>query len=247
MFASEFVKIKRTHLWVVCLCVPLLSVALGTLNLLRNTDQLSKGWDSYSSQTGLFYALVFFSVGSAIIVSIVWSADFRTNNWNLMSSCYKSEIFIFISKGFVSYVAILFMHLLYMLITLSVAVAIRVENIDVTGFFAVSSLVLAIAAPLAAFQGFISYATRNFSWPVAISVLLCASGFLVVSGQTLASLRFVIPQALGTYALALSSSAFKVEGNLLLNGLGCVLFSIFQSVLFLALSVWLLHRRRVRA
>ncbi|MBP3089368.1 hypothetical protein EML15_09475 [Corynebacterium sp. sy017] len=247
MIASELVKIKRTRLWIVCLCVPLLSVVLGTLNFLGNTDQLTNGWDSYSSQTGLFYALVFFSVGSSVIVSTVWSADFRTSNWNLISSCYRSGALIFVAKGFVSYLAIVVMHLLYMLLTLGVAIALSIDGIQVGSFLAVNCLVFAIAAPFAAFQGFLSFATRNFSWPVGISVLLCASGFLVVTGETLASLRFVIPQALGTYTLALSSAAFKIQGNLLLNGLGCVLFSILQSAVFLCLSVWLLRHRNARA
>lgn len=247
MIVSELVKIKRSRIWIVCLSVPLLSVVIGTLNFMRNSDQLTNGWDSYSSQTGLFYALVFFSVGSAVIVSTVWSPDFRTNNWNLMSSCYKSAPLIFVAKGVVSYLAIVVMHLLYTLLTIAGAIVLGIDDVQVGSFLLASCLVLAIAAPLATFQGLISFAMRNFSWPVGVSVLLCASGFLVVSGGALASLRIFVPQALVTYTLALSSTAFKVEGDLFINGFGCVVFSIFQSVIFLGLSFWLLRRRNARA
>lgn len=247
MIVSELLKVKRTRLWIVCFSVPVLSVVLGTLNFVRNRDQLTNGWESYSSQTGLFYALVFFSVGSAIIVSTVWNSDYSTNNWNLMASCYKSPSLIFVAKGVVSYLAIIVMHIFYMALTLVGAVILRIDEIHVGSFLLVGCLVLAIAAPFAAFQGFLSFASKNFSWPVGISVLLCASGFLVVSGGSLSFLRFVIPQALGTYTLALSSAALNVGGNLVINSIACVMLSLFQSVVFLGLSVWLLYRRNARA
>lgn len=210
MFHSEALKLKRSWVWIICLIIPLLSVTLGALNFARNQEQLDSGWISLSSQAGLFYALIFFSVGSAVILSTIWRPDLNKSNWNGVLCCYQHPWLVFAIKALIGAALIILMHLIFLVLTLATAWLLGVKDIDL-GALAADSLVVLIAAfPLAVFQSLLSFLLRSYSWPIGMCLVLCVAGFAVVSSDSVGFLIYLLPQALAAYAIAAPSAAFAI-------------------------------------
>ncbi|AKE42077.1 Uncharacterized protein conserved in bacteria [Corynebacterium kutscheri] len=231
-------------MWTICLIIPLLSVGLGSLNFYWNQDQLEQGWYSLNAQVGLFYGLIFFNIGAAIIVSSIWRDDIKKSNWQAMQSCYRKPHLIFIVKALIGALLIAIMHLIFTLLAIGAGLAMRVDGIDIAQVMRDFLLLILVSAlPLACFQGLLSYLTRSFAWPIGISMLLCVSSFAVVSSQSMMALRYVIAQALSTFTIAIPSVAFSIESNSTWTLLSCLVAGVFQSTLFVGLTLVLFARR----
>ena len=52
---AEFLKLRRSDIWLAMLVLPLLSAGLGTANYLNNLGMLTEQWYSLWTQHALFY------------------------------------------------------------------------------------------------------------------------------------------------------------------------------------------------
>lgn len=247
MLQGELLKLKRSWVWVICFLIPLLSVIFGGLNFARNQDQLDKGWESLSAQASLFYALIFFSVGSAVILSTVWREDLKKNNWNAVLCSFNRPWLIFAIKALVGALLIVVMHLVFLLLTVAAGWVLRVHDISINKVIADSAVVLISAVPLAVFQSLISYLTRSYSWPIGIGLVLCVSGFAVVSSESVHFLIYVLPQALAAFAIAAPSAAFYVGDSASHLILDCSTAALIQTVFYFLATVGFFSVRRHRA
>ena len=54
MLRAELLKLRRSHLWLIAIVLPLLAVITGSINYFSNPGALTHGWDSLFSQVLLF-------------------------------------------------------------------------------------------------------------------------------------------------------------------------------------------------
>ena len=56
---AEFLKLRRSFIWLAMLALPVLSAGLGTANYLSNLGMLTEQWYSLWTQHALFYCTLF--------------------------------------------------------------------------------------------------------------------------------------------------------------------------------------------
>lgn len=59
MLRAEFLKMKRSSVWLMVVLLPVLAVVTGSINYVSNPDTLGRNWSSFSSQITLFYGFIF--------------------------------------------------------------------------------------------------------------------------------------------------------------------------------------------
>src|SRR5699024_470564 len=91
--------------------LPLLAVTTGTINLANHTTALTAGWASFTSQVVLFYGLLFFSIGVALLAATVWRMEHRGTNWNLLLTSTTQPVKLVLAKISVIAVPVAFMQL----------------------------------------------------------------------------------------------------------------------------------------
>lgn len=245
MFASEFLKLKGSYVGVVCLLIPLLASGLGTLNYAHNLDQLEADWSSLTSQASLFYALFFFNLGGAVVLSSVWKDDIRENNWNSLLTCYSQKWKIFVSKVTVGLVLLIVMHIIFIILTALFALSLNIKSIDIGDFLISGLIVIFSAIPLVIIQSMFSFMTRNYALPIGICLALCVTSVAVVTNESMSGLKFVSPQALSTFAIAAPSPSFHIGGSLSSNFITCAIATIVQIAIYSGITI-LVFKHRLR-
>jgi hypothetical protein len=80
----EFIKLRRSPIWVAFLALPVISALLGTINYVANIDVLESKWYSLWSQHSLFLALLFMPLLIAAFCSFQWHLEHTGTNWNMV-------------------------------------------------------------------------------------------------------------------------------------------------------------------
>lgn len=244
MFRAELIKLKRSAVWVTAPILPLLAVFTGTLNVVNNPDSLVGGWDSLTSQVTLFYSLMFFSVGIALLTATAWRVEHRGSNGNLLLTNTRRPMALVLAKIAAILVPVAAMQLL--LVAGTLLAGLRVLDLSVPvpwGFAVAGALAVFVAVPLVAVQSLLSMLLRSFAAPVAICVLGCVAGLASVLSPALNTAAYVLPQALVTRALTLGSSAIAGSGSLsITDAMPLALSAGALSVAVVALSVLSIRR-----
>lgn len=215
MFRAETLKLKRSATWIIALILPLLAVTTGTINLANNPDTLAAGWASFTSQVTLFYGLLFYSIGIALIAATAWRMEHRGTNWNLLLTTTRQPIKLVAAKIAVIMLPVAFMQFVLVIGTLVSGTLILGLDGTVPWQFALVGLISVIAAlPLIAIQSLLSMLMKSFAAPVAICLLGCVIGVATVTSEALRPLSFIWPQAINTRALNLGSTALAGSGGL---------------------------------
>ena len=209
VFRAELIKLKRSSIWLIALALPLLAVITGTINLANNPDALNAGWASFTSQVTLFYSLLFYSMGIALLTATAWRMEHRGTNWNLLLTGTRRPARLVLAKVVVIAVPVAFMQLVA-----SGVVVLRLDGAVSWQFAAVGALSVIVALPLIAFQSMLSMLLKSFAVPVAICLLGCVASIAAVTSDALHPLSYALPQALNTRTLNLGSTAFAGSGGL---------------------------------
>ncbi|MFC2659419.1 MAG: ABC transporter permease [Actinomyces sp.] len=215
VFRAELIKLKRSSIWLIALALPLLAVITGTINLANNPDALNAGWASFTSQVTLFYSLLFYSMGIALLTATAWRMEHRGTNWNLLLTGTRRPARLVLAKVVVIAVPVAFMQLVLVGGTVaSGVVVLRLDGAVSWQFAAVGALSVIVALPLIAFQSMLSMLLKSFAVPVAICLLGCVASIAAVTSDALHPLSYALPQALNTRTLNLGSTAFAGSGGL---------------------------------
>ena len=210
VFRAELIKLKRSSIWLIALALPLLAVITGTINLANNPDALNAGWASFTSQVTLFYSLLFYSMGIALLTATAWRMEHRGTNWNLLLTGTRRPARLVLAKVVVIAVPVAFMQLV--LVGGTVASGVVVLRLDGAVSWQFASVIVAL--PLIAFQSMLSMLLKSFAVPVAICLLGCVASIAAVTSDALHPLSYALPQALNTRTLNLGSTAFAGSGGL---------------------------------
>lgn len=116
--SAEWIKLRHSHIWMILMILPVISVLIGSANFYLNQGVLSKEWYSLWSQVGLFYGEFFFPILIAILCSYLWRLEHLNKNWNMIMSAPVSKSSIFLSKLIVVSILLLFVQGLFCLLYL---------------------------------------------------------------------------------------------------------------------------------
>lgn len=215
MLRAELIKLRRSAVWPIALALPLLALTTGTINFANNTDQLTGGWVSFTSQVVLFYGLLFFSLGIGLLAATTWRVEHRGTNWNLLLTASGRPVTLVLAKVAVTAVPVAFMQVVLVLGTLvSGALVLRLDGGIPWQFALVGGLSVVAALPLVVVQSVLSMLMKSFAAPVAVCLAGCVLGIASVTSVGLRPLSYVLPQAINTRALNLGSTALAGSGGL---------------------------------
>ena len=211
LVAAEAIKLKRSSVWAVTVLLPLLAVVSGSVNFRMNRQAFLQGWVSLTSQMTLFYAMMFCSLGVALLASTVWRVEHRGTSWNAMRTTPHTATAVALAKTLVLFAPLLVMQVILVVLAWISGTFFMGLGPAMPMSFTVSALLgVLAAAPLIAVQSLLSMLMRSFAAPVAVAFLGCVAGFGLAAAQS--PLAYVIPQGILNMTLVLGSSASSVAG-----------------------------------
>lgn len=81
-FPVEYIKLKRTPIWIAFLILPLISALIGTFNYMGNIAILDNLWYDLWSQHTLFLCYFFMPALLGVYCSYLWRMEHTGTNWN---------------------------------------------------------------------------------------------------------------------------------------------------------------------
>ena len=211
LVAAEAIKLKRSSVWAVTVLLPLLAVVSGSVNYSINSGMLPRTWVALTSQITVFYAMMFCSLGVALLASAVWRVEHRGTSWNAMRTTPHTATAVALAKTLVLFAPLLVMQVILVVLAWISGTFFMGLGPAMPVSFTVSALLgVLAAAPLIAVQSLLSMLMRSFAAPVAVAFIGCAVGIGLAAAQS--PLAYVIPQGILNMTLVLGSSASSVAG-----------------------------------
>ncbi len=219
-FLAEWIKLRHSHMWIVLMVLPMVSVLIGCANYSMNRAVLQEEWYSLWSQVGLFYGEFFFPVLIAICCAYMCRLEHFNKNWNIVMTAPVPASGIFFAKLMVTGAMLCFVQIFFFLLYfcggkymgLTAAIPGEIPGWLLRGWIAaltISSLQLALSMHI-----------RSFAVPVGIG--LCAA--FIGLGMYVVHLGMFFPHSLLTIGMGvLSQTSLSSTGSSLLfvavNGL----------------------------
>ena len=217
--AVEWLKLKRSLLWLILFILPFISVLIGSANFSLNQGVLQKEWYSLWSQVSLFYGEFFLPILIAICAAYIWRLEHFHHNWNMLMTAPVKRSSIFIAKIIILSVLLLFVQILfftfYIIAGNSLGLTAGLPG-EIFGWFIRGWLT---SITIGTFQLALSMRIRSFALPVGIA--LCA----IIFGLTLyiRELGMFFPHSLLTIGMGVLSQSG--------------LTSIHELILFLTMNI----------
>lgn len=248
MFRAECLKLKRSSLWVVAFVLPLLAVVTGSANFYGNQHVLTSGFDSLTAQIGLFYSLLFFSIGVACLASAAWRMEHSGTNWNLLLTTNDRLLQLVLAKAGAITLGVAGMQVVLVTLTyLSGSLILGATGTISSTFFLVVLVSVVTALPLVTLQSLLAMAMRSFAAPVALCVIGCIPAIALAMKEETADLALVFPQGINIQALQIGSVATSNAGDLDLATLSPLLgASLVHTVIYVALTVLVIRKYKLR-
>ena len=230
--SAEWVKLRHSHIWLILMILPVVSVLIGSANFYMNQGVLKKEWYSLWSQVGLFYGEFFFPILIAICSAYMWRLEHLNKNWNMIMTAPVSAASIFLSKLIVVGVLLIFLQgfffLLYFfggkLLGLTSALPRELPGWLLRGWIS--------ALTISTLQLALSMCIRSFAVPIGMG--LCAT-FLGL-GMYILNFGMFFPHSLLTIGMGvLSQTSLSSQGDHLL-------FCIMNLLYIVAISIVAIHR-----
>ena len=79
---AEFLKLRRSYVWLAMLILPVLSAGLATANYLNNLGMLTDQWYSLWTQHALFYCTLFAPALTGVYCAYICRLEHLNRNWN---------------------------------------------------------------------------------------------------------------------------------------------------------------------
>ena len=234
----EKMKLKRSHMWIAFVLIPLLPSVMGTMNYLQNLSMLKSEWFSLWTQETLFYSDFFYAPLIAIYCGYLWRIENRNKNRHLLMTMPVPVRTVFLGK-LISIAKITLFTQLWVFVLFFVTG----KLLSLGGIPPVSILLYALrgtlgAMVIAALQLLLSAIIRSFAAPVAISI------FGAVTGMLMSNSRYGICYPYSLMVLGMNSN--KTDDVLSGSSLPFMISSIFYLLLFNIIAIYLLNHRDVR-
>lgn len=236
---TEFMKLKRSFVWLTCFVIPIIPTILGTGNYLGNIGVLKTEWYSLWTQQTLFYGCIFFSPLIAVYCAYLWRVENFNHNRNALMTAPVPLSCIFFAKlavtGIVTVITQLWVYLLFILSgKIAGLPGLPSHQIFWWDIRAIPGGLACAAAIL-----LLSMCIRSFALPIGLSLVLAMAGFLL----TARGWGLYYPFSLISYGMNSNSYDDKLAGTML----PFLFFCIFYMVLFSGIAIHLLRTRDVKS
>ena len=230
MLKIEFKKLKLFSLLSTVLIIPLLANIFGTINYLLNQDVLKNKWQSLWTQTSLFYFMFFIIPLIALIVSSLWSVEYKAGLKLIRTSPIKNINFI-MAKSFIAFIIIAFTQIYFLLLFVLSGKFICGFNIEGLGlYFYYVGISILSSLPIIAVMNYLSLKTKSLGLIVLISVLISIFGFGLVAQNIIPSLQNIVASS----KLAITTNHFELINKI--DGIKMLAFSLAETIIFTFLS-----------
>ncbi|MDM5300291.1 ABC transporter permease [Bacillus subtilis] len=223
LYQIEWLKLKRQHLWIILILIPILGCLLGAFNFVSSYDQLMKNggndWYQLWTQMTFFYALILLPILSGIFAAFICRVDHLDGGWKLTLSLPVQRGKYYIVKFSILSSILLLSQLILISAYCTIGFILKLESeLPVTFLFKAILSGWIATFPLAAIQLWLSIRTKSFSGPLVLNILL-----------TFASLITMIMKVDYLYPWAQPSLAMKAPGE---NG-GLNSYTLFFSIIII--------------
>ena len=250
LISAEFLKLRRSRVGVFAVLLPVLAAVSGGVNYWVNQDSLLGGWDSLTSQITLFYGLMFFNLGVALMAASAWRPEHRDASWNAVLTSGHRPWAVVLAKSAVLVAPVAAAQAVLLALTWVLGLAMGMSGWPGAEFALTCALAVVFAIPLILAQSLLSMLMKSFAAPVAICLLASGIGFGSVASSTgvIGALSYVLPQGLASRGLSLGSAAVTVSGELSVGDVVSLLAACaVLSALLVCATVLITSRRTVEA
>lgn len=223
--SAEWMKLRHSHIWMILMVLPVISVLIGCANFYMNRGVLTKEWYSLWSQVGLFYGEFFFPILIAILCAYMWRLEHLNKNWNMIMTTPVSATGIFLAKLITVGAMLIFVQIFFFVLYF---IGGKIAGItaglpgELTGWL-LQGWIAALA--ISAMQLALSMRIRSFAAPVGIC--LCAVFFGL--GMYVTHLGMFFPHSLLTTGMGVLSQTSLTSGERLLFIIMNLLYIVFIS------------------
>lgn len=236
---AEFLKLKRSFVWLACFVIPIIPAIMGTGNYLNNLAILEGEWYALWTQHTLFYACFFFAPLISVCCAYLWRVENFGHNRNVLMTAPVPLSCIFLGKLSVTLLVTVITQLwMFFLFTVSGMLA------GLPGLPPLQILGWCLRATLggmvcAAAMLLLSMCIRSFALPIGLSLVLTIIGFLFSNKGW----GLYYPFSLIAAGMNANTYDDKLAGSMLPFFASC----IFYLLLFSGVAIWLLRTRDVKA
>lgn len=168
---AEWLKLRHSHLWIVLIALPIVSILMGCGNFYMNQGVLQNGWYSLWSQVGLFYGEFFFPVLIAICCAYLCRLEHSGKNWNMMMTAPIPVASIFWAKLFTASMLTAFVQVVFVLLYIIGGTMVGLSLSELPGeLFGWLVRGWLAAVTISSFQLLLSMQIRSFAVPVGIGL-----------------------------------------------------------------------------
>ncbi|MBD1383218.1 ABC transporter permease [Metabacillus arenae] len=181
----EFLKLKRSYVWLFMIAAPLLMVIFGAYNFVRYQDVFLKGnavpWEKLLGQIVTFYGLLLLPLSIAVMAVWLSRIEHSENNWKYLFTLPMDLKLIYAAK---SIIHILLVGLSMLILYLGTIIAATIVNVGVIPYqsLAVSTLICWVTClPILALQMILSIRFPNIGIPVGISLAASIASVVITN------------------------------------------------------------------
>lgn len=235
----EFMKLKRSFVWLACLALPIVPAIMGTGNYSMNLKILTGGWYSLWSQHTLFYSSFFFAPLIAVCCAYLWRVENFGHNRNVLMTAPVPLSCIFFGKLTVAAIITLLMQLWVFALFFICGVYVGLPGLPPPEIFIWCLRGTLGGITCASGILLLSMCLRSFALPVGLSLLLSVIGILFTNKGW----GLFFPFSLIFCGMNSNTYDDLLAGTMLPFFVSCLLFFL----LFSGTAIWLLRTRDVKA
>ncbi len=236
---TEFIKLKKSFVWLACFVIPLLPAIMGTANYLGNLEILEGEWYALWTQHTLFYACFFFAPLISVYCAYLWRLENFGHNRNVLMTAPVPLSCIFLGKLSVTVIVTLITQLWVFVLFIISGKIVGLDWLPPLQIFFWDMRATLGGVVCAAAMLLLSMCIKSFALPIGLSLVLTMIGFLFSNKGW----GMFYPFSLIAAGMNANTYDDRLSGNMLPFFMSCILYL----TLFCSAAVWLLRTRDVKA
>lgn len=235
---TEQKKLRRSHIWLVFLVIPIIPAVLGAGNYLNNLEILKSGWFSLWTQHSLFYSNFFYGPLIALYCAYIWRVEHLNHNWNRLMTMPVPVETVFLSKLLLALGCTVMLQFWVWGLFVIAGKAVGLNGMPPTEILVWLLRGSIGGLGIAALQLLLSMIIRSFAVPIALALLGSILGLMAGNG----GLGLFWP-----YALMMMGMNANKDENMVENLAGFGISAAFFLILFTAAGIRYLKKKDVAA
>lgn len=224
---AEWLKLKRSNLWIILIALPILSTVFGSVNFYFNKSVLTNGWYSYWTQISLFYGEFFLPILIAICCSYIARLEHLNKNWTLILTTPTSIRIIYITKLVTVAILMLLVQLFFSALYIVVGRCFGLSNNFPPEFIGWIMRGWVASISIISMQLYFSIRIKSFATPIGISLCCVFIGL----GIYILKAGLFFPHSLLTIGMGVISQKQPSTTDNLIFTTMCIAFTLIFSLL----------------